>query len=122
MSPDCLGDVFIKATVLAEQSGVSEINVDILLCALDALEAHDAAEVYPASNCLRISTESEGYAFSLDNSVWFQVSAQAANALSPFTGSEPRAEDIAASGMEPVDLATLRRNLQEQGREGGLSD
>jgi hypothetical protein len=111
MYPPYLGGVFIKATVLAQQSGASEINVDILLAALDALAARDAIEVYPASNCLRISTESGGYAFSLNNADWTPVSTHAAKALRPFTGAEPRAEHIASSGMEKVDPAALRKAL-----------
>jgi hypothetical protein len=111
MFPPCLGDVFIKATVLAQQAGASEINIDILLSALDELAAPDAVKVYPASDCLRISTESWGYAFSLNNSDWTPVSTHAAKALRPFTGSEPRAEHIASSGMETVDPATLRKAL-----------
>ncbi len=105
MYPPYLGDVFIKATVLAQQSGASEINIDILLA------ARDAVEVYPASYCLRISTESGGYVFSLNNADWTPVSTHAAKALRPFTGSEPTAEHIASSGMEKVDPATLRKAL-----------
>ena len=95
MFPPCLGDVFFKATVLAQQSGTSEINIDILLAALDA------SQVDPASPFLIvwISTESEGYAFSINNSDWTPVSTHAAKALGPF------------DGMENVDPATLRKAL-----------
>jgi hypothetical protein len=93
MSPPGLGDVFFKAIVLAQQSGASEINIDILFAALDAVE------VYPASYCLRISTESGCYAFSLNNSDWTPVSTGAAKALRPF------------DGVENVDPATVRKAL-----------
>jgi hypothetical protein len=95
MFPPCLGDVFFKATVLAQQSGASEINIDILL------GAFDASQVAPASPFLImwISTESGGYAFSINNSDWTPVSTHAAKALGPF------------DGMENVDLATLRKAL-----------
>ena len=95
MFPPCLGDVFFKATVLAQQSGTSEINIDILLAALDA------SQVDPASPFLIvwISTESEGYAFSINNSDWTPVSTHAAKALGPF------------DGMDNVDPATLRKAL-----------
>ena len=95
MFPPCLGDVFFKATVLAQQSGASEINIDILLAALEA------SEVDPASPFLIvwISTESGGYAFSINNSDWTPVSTHAAKALGPF------------DGMENVDPATLRKAL-----------
>ena len=43
MFPPCLGDVFFKATVLAQQSGASEINIDILLAALEASEVDPAS-------------------------------------------------------------------------------
>jgi hypothetical protein len=95
MFPPCLGDVFFKATVLAQQSRASEINIDILLAALDA------SQVDPASPFLIvwISTESGGYAFSINNSDWTPVSSHAAKALDPF------------DGMENVDPATLRKAL-----------
>ena len=95
MFPPCLGDVFFKATVLAQQSGTSEINIDILLAALDA------SQVDPASPFLIvwISTESGGYAFSINNSDWTPVSTHAAKALGPF------------DGMDNVDPATLRKAL-----------
>ena len=95
MFPPCLGDIFFKATVLAQQSGASEINIDILLAALDA------SEVDPASPFLIvwISTESGGYAFSINNSDWTPVSTLAANALGRF------------GGMEKVDPAVLRKAL-----------
>jgi hypothetical protein len=95
MFPPCLGDVFFKATVLAQQSGASEINIDILLAALDASQAD------PASTFLIvwISTESGGFAFSINNSDWTPVSTHAAKALGPF------------DGMENVDPATLRKAL-----------
>ena len=95
MFPPCLGDVFFKATVLAQQSGASEINIDILLAALEA------SEVDPASPFLIvwISTESGGYAFSINSSDWTPVSNHAAKALGPF------------DGMENVDPATLRKAL-----------
>src|ERR1019366_8452261 len=93
MFPPCLGDVFFKATVLAQQSGALEINIDFLLAALEASD--------PASPFLIvwISTESGGYAFSINNSDWTPVSTHAANALGPF------------DGMENVDPATLRKAL-----------
>jgi hypothetical protein len=78
---------------------------------ISLLAARDAIEVYPASSCLRISTESGGYVFSLNNADWTPVSTHAAKALRPFTGSEPKAEHIASSGMEKVDPATLRKAL-----------
>ena len=93
MFPPCLGDVFFKATVLAQQSGALEINIDFLLAALEASD--------PASPFLIvwISTESGGYAFSINNSDWTPVSTHAAKALGPF------------DGMENVDPATLRKAL-----------
>jgi hypothetical protein len=95
MFPPCLGDVFFKATALAQQSGASEINIDILLAALGG------SQVDPASPFLIvwISTESGGYAFSINNSDWTPVSTHAAKALGPF------------DGMENVDPATLRKAL-----------
>jgi hypothetical protein len=95
MFPPCLGDVFFKATVLAQQSGASDINIDILLAALDA------SQVDPGSPFLIvwISTESGGYAFSINNSDWTPVSTHAAKALGPFDGTEN------------VDPATLRKAL-----------
>lgn len=88
-----LGDVFRKATVLAQQSGTSEISTDILLTAFDA------AQVCPDCFCLRISTESGGYAFSVDTLVWTPLSPQAAKVLGPF------------EGIESVDPSTLRNAL-----------
>lgn len=95
MFPPCLGDLFFKATVLAQQSGASEINIDTLLAALDA------SGVDPASPFLIvwISTASGGYAFSINNSDGTPVSTHAAKALGPF------------DGMENVDPATLRQAL-----------
>jgi hypothetical protein len=93
MFPPCFGDVFFKATVLAQQSGASEINIDILLAALDA------SQVDPPSPFLIvwISTESGGYAFSINNSDWTTVSTHAAKALGTL------------DGMENADPATLRK-------------
>ena len=93
MFPPCLGDVFFKATVLAQQSGALEINIDFLLAALEASD--------PASPFLIvwISTESGGYAFSINSSDWTPVSNHAAKALGPF------------DGMENVDPATLRKAI-----------
>ena len=95
MFPPCLGDVFFKATVLAQQSGDSEIDIDILLAALDASQADPASPFL----IVWISTESGGYAFSINNSDWTPVSTQAAKVLGPF------------AGMEAVDPTTLRKAL-----------
>ena len=95
MFPPCLGDLFFKATVLAQQSGASEINIDILLAALDASQDDPASPFL----IVWISTGSGGYAFSINNSDWTPVSTRAAKALGPF------------DGMENVDTATLRKAL-----------
>jgi hypothetical protein len=80
---------------MAQQSGASKININIFLAALDA------SEVDPASPFLIvwISTESGGYAFSINNSDWTPVSTHAAKALGPF------------DGVENVEPATLRKAL-----------
>jgi hypothetical protein len=95
MFPPSLGDVFFKATALAQQSGASEINIDILLAALDASQADPASPFL----IVWISTESGGYAFSINNSDWTPVSTHAAKALGPF------------DGMENVGPDTLRKAL-----------
>lgn len=76
----------MKATLLAQQSRASQIDVDTLLAALDASTTPDAFEGYCKSDYLRISTESWGYAFSLNNTDWIPVSPHAAKALRPFIG------------------------------------
>ncbi len=94
MIPPCLGDVFFKATFLAQQSGASEINIDILLAALDATEVDPLPFLPPASDL----TGSACYAL-FTNSDWTPVSTDAAKALAPF------------AGMETIDPAILRKAL-----------
>jgi hypothetical protein len=69
MFPPSLGDVLFKATFLAQRSGAPEINIDILLAALDA------PEVDPSS-LLAMPPDlagSESYGFSF-NSDWISLS------------------------------------------------
>jgi hypothetical protein len=94
MIPPYLGDVFFKATFLAQQSKSSEINIDILLAALDASEVDPSSFLPPAADL----TGSECYA-SFTNSDWTPVSTDAAKALAPF------------AGMEKIDLPILRKAL-----------
>lgn len=100
MSPPTLADVFFKATLLAQQSGASEINIQILLAALDALPDRKSSNTHVNSGYVLISTQSDRYAFSINNSDWTPVSAQTAKVLGQF------------DGMEEVDHATLRKALR----------
>jgi hypothetical protein len=87
MFPPCLGNVFFKATFLAQRSGASEISIDILLAALA-----------PEVDALSLLSPPADDAF-FANSDWAPVSTEVAKALAPF------------AEMETVDPATLRRAL-----------
>jgi hypothetical protein len=94
MIPPCLRDVFSKAAFLAQQSKASEINIDILLAALDAPELDPWSIVPPTSD----PTGPECYGC-FTNSDWTPVSTDAAKALAPF------------AGVEKIDAAVLRKVL-----------
>jgi hypothetical protein len=91
MFPPGLGDLFFKATFVAEQWRASEISVDILLAALDAPDL-DPASVFRGS----AGSESGGYYVNTD---WKSLSTDAAKALTPF------------AEMETLDRDALRRAL-----------
>jgi hypothetical protein len=95
--PPSLGDLFFKATYLAERSRSPEISIDILLAALDAPEV-DPASLFDGPAGL----ESGGYTV---NTKWKSLSAAAAKALASF----------AERGT--VDRDALRRALFEAPRE-----
>jgi hypothetical protein len=98
--PRSLGDLFFKATFLAEQLRASEICIDILLAALDAPEV-DPSSFIPLPPEL---AGSESYGF-FSNTDWKPLSAAAAKALAPF------------AEMEMVDPNDLRKALLEAKRE-----
>lgn len=75
MFPPSLGDLFFKATLLAEQSRASEITVDILLAALDAPEIGTGSSLFDDPTT---GSESGSYFFNTD---WRSLSADAAKAL-----------------------------------------
>lgn len=95
MFPSSLGDLFFKATHLAEQSQASEISVDILPAALDAPKI-DPASLFRGPT----GSESGSYVFNGDGK---SLSANAAKATAPF------------AEMETVDA--LRRALLEAKQE-----
>jgi hypothetical protein len=113
MFPPCLGDVFFRATVLAQQSGASEIDIDILLTALDAPEVE-----IPMMYCVKIKwpnpasllsetsdvAESGDYALSI-NSDWTPLSTHAVKALGPFAGIE----NVDAFALQKALLAAKER-------------
>jgi hypothetical protein len=92
--PPGLGDVIFRATFLAQQSGASAINVDILLAALDAPNIDPSPFLPPRPDV----AGSDCYAF-FANSDWTPLSSAAAEALAPF------------AEMETVDPATIRKAL-----------
>jgi hypothetical protein len=84
-----MGDLFFKATLLARESGASEIGIDALLAALDVPVADMPTPETPDSECC---------AFFI-NSDWMSMSSEVVTALAPF------------GELEQIDLDGLRNAL-----------
>jgi len=90
--PPALGDLFFKASFLAEQSRASEISIDILLAALDAPAVDPSSFLSPPAEL----AGSESYTFNTD---WKPLSADAAKALMPFAELETVDPDALRSAL-----------------------
>ena len=86
------GDVFFKATHLAQRSGASEIGIDILLAALDA----------PAVSSQPPETADPDCSGGFLNSDWIPISTEVARALEPFGGFENITRDTLRTALLSV--------------------
>jgi hypothetical protein len=93
------GEVFFKATLLAQKAGLSEIGIDSLLAALDSPFEAAFTPNFPESD----SSECCAFTINLD---WIPLSVAATKALGPF-------EDI--DEMSPDALRTLLLAAQKNG-------
>ncbi len=92
-----IGDVFFRATVIAHESGASEIGIETLLAAIDA---PTIAQTEPPDG-----SESGCYGFYI-NLEWVPLSAEAAKAIAPF------------GGFEHLSLDGLRAALLKKDEDG----
>ena len=89
-------EVFFRATVLAHDSGLSEIGIETLLVAIDAPNTAQAN--------LPDGPESGCYGFYI-NSDWIPLSAEVEKAIAPFGGFE----NIGLDGLRSTLLAAKKK-------------
>ncbi len=90
------GEVFFRATLLAHESGLSEIGIDTLLAAIDTSNVAQAN--------LTDGPESGCYAFYI-NSDWIPLSAEVAKVIAPLGGFEA----IGLDGLRSA-LLSVKKN------------